>query len=370
MLSDAELAPIIDLLKNKDISGWFKSHDGGPYLREFQKKFAALCGTKYAFGVSSGNAAIYVGLRACGVDRGDWVAVPTYTHIGSVAPIALAGAKPLFVDVDKYGNIDPRDLKRSMENKKVKAIVVVHQLGQPCEMDEIKNIAPDIHIVEDASHALGAEYKGEKAGSLGSAGCFSIGGGRTKTVGTGEGGMVTVNDDELAERCKNIRNHGDRSTDVSYLCFNFRMSDLNAAVGLAQIDRVPEFNNWQIENAKYITENLPDCLTVPEPPPHIKSVRYIIGCYFHPDKAGMTRDQFLRQVKDTGFEGGVPRKNIGGGYAKLISDVRFYQKYRKRHRFPMAERIRDEAVWIDYHRYPRTKGEIDELMKVFRLICP
>ena len=366
IFSDEDLSVITDLLRNKDFSGWFKNNEGGPYLREFQRKFAEFCGAKYAFAVSSGSAALYTALKACGVD-GDFVAVPSYTHIGSVAPIMLAGAEPFFVDVDQYGNIDPEQLRKTAffpYKAKVKAVIVVHQLGLPCDMDKIISYLPNhVSIIEDASHALGAEYKGKKAGVLGDVGCFSIGGGRTKTIGAGEGGVIVCNDDELAEKCKNMRNHGDRSSDVDYFCFNFRMSDLNAAVALAQMKKLEFLIDWQIRNAEYLIGGLPDYLEVPALPSHVKSVRYLIGCHFSQKKAGMPRDEFLKKVKEKGYQKG-PRKFVGGGYSKLISDVKFYSRYRRE--LPISEKLIKESVWIDWHRWPRTKEEIDELLNCFK----
>jgi len=358
MFSDEDLAEITDLLKNKDFSGWFKSNEGGHYLQEFQDRFATFCGADYAFAVSSGSASIYTALRACGVRKGYTVIVPAYTHIGSVAPILLAGATPWFVDVDKYGNMDPEKL----DDYPGKAVIVVHQLGLPCEMDRIKRSAGGAFIIEDASHALGAEYRGRKAGVLGFAGCFSVGGGRTKIFGTGEGGMIVTDSDELAKRCKNIRNHGDRNFNSNYFCFNFRMSDLNAAVGLMQIKKLELLINWQVDNAEYLIKRLPDYLEVPPIPSHIKSVRYLIGCYFNEEKAGMTRDDFLQIMKKKGYQKG-PRWFIGGGYSKLISDVKFYKRYGSTD-LSMSKRLIKESVWIDFHRFPRSKKEIDELITV------
>ena len=307
ILNDSDLVTISELLR-KDFSGWFKSNDGGPYLQEFERKFAKYLKAKHAVAVSSGSAAIYTGLKACDVGPGDYVAVSAYTHIGSVAPILLAGAKPLFVDVDQYGNLDPEDLHEVTSVLKVKAVIVVHQLGLPCDMDPIKEYAHGAFILEDASHALGAEYKGVKAGVLGDVGCFSIGGGRTKTIGTGEGGMISVNDEKLFEKCRNMRNHGDRMTDVDYFCFNFRMPELNALVGLLQVDRLQSLTNWQIKNAEYMIPKLPSYLEVPAPPSHTKTVRYIVGCRFNSKKAQMTRNEFLERVISKGFEG--DRKSV------------------------------------------------------------
>lgn len=349
----------------EDISGWFKNNEGGPYLQKFQHKYAKFCGAKYAFGVASGSASIYIALKACGIGEGDYVAVPAYTHIGSVAPVILAGAIPIFIDVDQYGNMDADNLcyvknKINKHDKKINAIIAVHQLGLPCRMDEIREVADGAFIIEDASHSLGAEYKGKNVGTLGDVGCFSIGGGRTKIIGVGEGGMITTNNDSLAEKCKNIRNHGDRNTDVDYFCFNFRMSDLNAAIGYMLIDHVQFLIDWQIQNAEYIIDNLPDCLQVLPIPNDVKTVRYIIGCYHR----GQSRDKLLSQLNK--FQIG-PRQFVGGGYTKLINDVRFYNK-REYSDLTMSKRLRDESIWIDYHRYPRTKPEIDELLNVLQKI--
>jgi perosamine synthetase len=355
-----DLNEVFELLKSHDISGWFHSHDGGPILREFQKQFADFLGVKYAFACSSGNAAIYIALKAVGIGFGKVVAVPAYTHIGSVAPIILAGGMPYFVDVDFYGNFKVEDL----ENKSFDAVIPVHQLGNICEMDSIKNNIFGAVIIEDASHALGSKYYGKYAGTLGDIGCFSIGGGRTKIIGTGEGGMIVTNDDKYAEKIKNIRNHGDRITDVDYLCFNFRMSDLNAAVGYVEMKKIEKYIKWQKLHALVLTNKLPKYLAPIPVPAACESNRYLIGCIFQEKEAGMTRDEWLKRIRDLGFEGGVPRKNVGPGYSKLVCDIKFYRKYKNRE-LPNSVFMRDNSVWIDWHRYPRTVPEIDQLIEAF-----
>jgi dTDP-4-amino-4,6-dideoxygalactose transaminase len=234
-------------------------------------------------------------------------------------------------------------------------------------MQEINEVVNDysekVFIIEDASHALGSEYKGKRCGSLGDIGCFSIGGGRTKTIGTGEGGMIVVNDDDLAEKCRNIRNHGDRYTDVDYLCFNFRMSELNATVGLSQMPKLDMLVDWQIKKAEYLLAKLPSFLTVPEPPVHVKSTRYLLGCVYKGER--LSRDEFvfrlIEALNKKGIENGVPRRNVSKGQAKLIENVRFYQRFKRP--CPFAQSLVDHSFWIDWHRYPRTEEEIDELVE-------
>lgn len=363
---------VVKQLEGKDISGWFGNATGGQYLQEFQKKFAEFCDAKHGIAVSGGSASIYVGLRGCGVGAGDYVAVPAYTHVGSVAPIVLAGAKPIFVDSDKYGNMSAADLEKAIEGKpNVKAVVVVHLLGVPCEMEKIKKVLNDyskdkVYVVEDASHALGSEYKGKRCGSLGDVGCFSIGGGRTKTIGTGEGGIVVTNDDSIAERCKNIRNHGDRYVDVDYLCFNFRMSELNAVVGLSQMPKLDMLVDWQIRKAEYLLKKLPSFLSVPEPQSYVKSTRYLLGCEYN--GKGCSRDEFVSRLIEAlakkSVDNGVPRKNVSKGQTKLIDQVRFYSRFKRD--TPYAQSLVEKSFWIDWHRYPRTEEEIDQLLETIK----
>ncbi|MCJ7761480.1 DegT/DnrJ/EryC1/StrS family aminotransferase [Candidatus Bathyarchaeota archaeon] len=377
MFTEDDLEKVKQFLKTRDISGWFGNNDGGPYLKEFQRSFSEYLGAEYAFAVSSGSASIYLALKALDVGRGDLVAVPAYTHIGSVAPIVLAQAKPVFIDVDEYGNMNPPDLRYSIENGPTpKAVIVVHQLGLPCDMDAIRKAAPFSSFVEDASHALGAKYRfqvGAKyryqgkppwnVGTIGDIGCFSVGGGRTKTIGTGEGGMVVTGNEKLAEKIKNLRNHGDRSFNANYHCFNFRMSDLNALIGLLQMPKLDTFNSWQIKNAEYLIQHLPPCLQVPDLPSNVLSTRYLVGTIYSPKIGEPTRDQLLQGIRDRGFIGGEPRRNIGLGYSKLISDVRFYKRF-KTEDLPMSDKLIKQAVWFDWHRYPRTKEDIDEMLQI------
>lgn len=361
---------VVEQLKGKDISGWFGNATGGGYLQRFQAKFAEYCGVRNAIAVSGGSASIYVALRACGVELGDYVAVPAYTHVGSVAPIILAGAKPVFVDSDKYGNMSPSDLEKAIQSKPVKAVITVHLLGVPCQMQKIRNVIKDgTFVVEDASHALGSEYKGKRCGSLGDIGCFSIGGGRTKTIGTGEGGMIVTSDKALAEKCRNIRNHGDRYTDVDYFCFNFRMSELNAAVGLSQMPKLDMLVEWQIRKAEYLLRKLPSFLSVPEPPSHVKSTRYLLGCAYSGKK--LSRDDFssrlLEALNKKRIESGVPRKNVSKGQTKLISQVKYYQKFKRATQ--IAASLVEKSIWIDWHRYPRTEEEIDQLIETMEEVA-
>lgn len=178
--------------------------------------------------------------------------------------------------------------------------------------------------------------------------------------------MITTSNEDLAEKCKNIRNHGDRVSDVDYFCFNFRMSELNALIGLLQMPRLTILNDWQIRNAERIIRELPSFLKVPPTPNYATTVRYIVGCLCEDAEK---RQNFLKKLCEKGWDGGVPRMNIGGGWSKLVCDVKFYHKP-YHHRLPMSEMLRDTAVWIDWHRYPRTGEEIDLMLEHIKEATP
>jgi len=349
-------SPVVGLLKSGRTSGWWKSLNGGPYIQKFENKFAEYVGVNHAISVSNGSASIYVALRACGIGKGDLVAVSPYTHIGSLAPIVLAGAIPVFIDVDQYGNINTKEVQTFSQNSPLKAVVAAHQIGQPCEMDEI----PDsLYVIEDCSQALGAEYRGQKVGSIGDVACFSIGGDLTKMISTGEGGMIVTNNNEIAEKCKKIRNHGEKNG-ANYLCFNFRMSELEAAIGFLQMDNLQFEIDWTIQNAKFIISNLPNYLKFLLPPSYTKPSYYIIGCHFLSDKACISRNSFLDAVKIKGLDFGEPRRTIGAGYSKLLYEIPFYKRFARK--CPTAEGLRNEAIWIDWHRYPITREDISDYL--------
>lgn len=363
--SDEDVAKVGELLKSGQLCGWWQSFEGSQYVKEFEWKFADYIGVDYALAVSNGTTAIYAALLACGVGKGDRVAVSPYTHLGSVAPIVWAGAEPYFVDVDANGNIDPEKLR--VQRCNFTAVLAVHNLGMPCFMSHIREAAEDYClVVEDAAQSLGSSYAGMMTGSIGEAGCFSLGGNMTKAISLGEAGVVTAKDGNVARKIMNLRNHGE-TQGADYVCMNFRLSELNALIGLLQLPKLQVQIEWQKRNAQYLIENLPEYLSVEPPTQYSDPCRYIVGCRFDAEKAGMTRDVFLAKVREKGFIGGQPRMNVGPGYQKLVYDVPFYSRWRRN--CPNAKMLRKNAVWIDYHRYPRTKSEIDALLNCFKEVA-
>jgi perosamine synthetase len=226
-------------------TGWGeKCYD---YIYKFEKTYSTYLDVKHTLATASCTGAIHLALMAMGVKAGDEVIVPELTWIASVEPVLYIGAKPVFVDVlrDTWC-IDPQKIKAAI-TPKTKAIVVVHLYGNMCEMDEIMAIAKEhnIMVLEDAAEALGSEYKNKKAGSIGDMGAFSFHG--TKTISTGEGGALVTNNTDLYERSKVLNDHGRDPKDPENKMFwmrnygyKYKMSNLEAAMGLAQIERVEE----------------------------------------------------------------------------------------------------------------------------------
>ena len=216
----------------------------GPFVSEFEIKFAKYLDVKKAISTQSGTAAIHIALHELGIKRGDEVLVPALTFVATVNPVTYVGAKPAFVDVDPgTWNIDPGEIEKSI-NKKTKAIIPVHLYGNPCNMDEILRIAKkhNLYVIEDATESLGAKYRRRHTGTFGDFGCFSFNG--NKILTTGGGGMVVGRDLRKLDHIKFLVNQAQDKTREYYhpeIGFNDRMTNIEAALGLAQMKRLNKF---------------------------------------------------------------------------------------------------------------------------------
>ena len=215
----------------------------GRFITEFERGFARFCGVEHAIAVSNGTNALHLALVALGLEPGDEVIVPTLSYIATANAVTYCGAKPMFVDCDpRTLNIDPEDIAGKITTR-TKGIVPVHLYGHPADMDPIISVAREhgLFVLEDAAEAHGAEYKGQRVGGLGNAAVFSFFGNKIMT--TGEGGMVTTNDGDLAARLRLYRGQGldrDRRYWHSVVGYNYRMTNVAAAIGLAQLEQIDE----------------------------------------------------------------------------------------------------------------------------------
>ncbi|MFI5208754.1 MAG: DegT/DnrJ/EryC1/StrS family aminotransferase, partial [Gemmatimonadales bacterium] len=221
-------------------SGWLSSR--GPFVARFEQAFASFCGTSHGVACASGTTALHLALAALRIGPGDEVIVPALTMIGSVNPVRYVGATPVVVDVlEDVWTMSPARVKTAL-TPRTRAIVVTHLYGHPADVDAIRQAAPGIPIVEDAAEAHGATLRGRRAGSLGDIAAFSFY--ANKILTTGEGGMVVTSRADLAERCRSLRDHAFGGDESRYehreVGFSYRMSNLQAAVGLAQTERALE----------------------------------------------------------------------------------------------------------------------------------
>lgn len=221
------------------LSTWISSN--GKYIKEFEDEFSAYCGCKYGVATSNGTTALHLALLALGIGHGDEVIVPDLTFAATINTVLHAGATPVIVDVEKDSwCIDPRAIERAI-TPKTKAVVPVHLYGQPCVMDKIMRIAHNhnLYIIEDCAEAHGAEFDGQKVGSFGDIGCFSFFG--NKVITTGEGGMCITNDEKLMGKMRVFKDHGMSKTKKYWhdvVGYNYRMTNIQAAIGVAQLEKI------------------------------------------------------------------------------------------------------------------------------------
>jgi perosamine synthetase len=278
----------------------------GPRVAQLEERFAALCGTKHAIATSSGTTALHMAILAHGIGAGDEVITTPFTFIASANSIVYAGATPVFVDIDpETFNINP-DLIEAAITPRTKAIMPVHLYGYPCDMGPILAIAErhGLAVIEDAAQAVAADYHGRMVGSFGTA-CFSLY--ATKNIQSGEGGVITTNDDAIADACRLLRAHGSRRRYYhESLGYNFRLSDLHAAIGLAQMDRVEAFTAQRRANAEMLNATITSVRT-PKVKPGYGHVwhQYTIRVGDGARDEGAARDSAVQQLTAAGIGTGI-----------------------------------------------------------------
>ena len=285
-------------------TGWISS--GGKFIKQFEEKFAFYIGMKYGIAVNNGTNALILALRVLDLPAGSEVVMPTFTIISCVLACIYNNLKPVLVDCNPdTWNMDVGQIEEKITGK-TKAIMVVHIYGHPVDMDLVAEIAEkhNLHIIEDAAEAIGAEYKGQKCGSFGDVSCFSFY--ANKTITTGEGGMVLTNDDELAEKLRRLRNLGfipQRRFYHEELGYNFRMTNIQAAIGLAQLERIEEHINIKRKTGKLYTELLKNIyyLQLPVEKEWAKNIYWMYGVVLD-EKRAINAEEFGRKLLEQGIQ--------------------------------------------------------------------
>jgi perosamine synthetase len=274
----------------------------GPRVAELEARWAEAVGARHAIATSNGTTALHVALLANGVGPGDEVITSPFTFIASVNSIVYTGAKPVFVDVrERCFNIDADKIEAAI-TPRTKAIIPVHLYGQPAQMDKIMAIADKhgLKVIEDCAQSIGADFHGTMTGAFGT-GCYSLY--ATKNVQSAEGGMITTNDDAIVRACRMIRAHGmERRYYHDVLGFNFRMTDLHAAIGIAQIGQLDAFTARRRANAAYLNAHVNNERLV------LPHTRHGLGHVWHQytiRAAGVDRDHALAQLTEAGVGTGI-----------------------------------------------------------------
>lgn len=289
----------IDYVTDAVSSGWVSSL--GRYIDMFEEKFALYCGTKYAVATSNGTTALHLALVSLGVTAEDEVIIPDLTFVATASAIKYIGAKVVTVDIDEDTLcISPEAIKKAITSK-TKAIIPVHLYGHPANMEEINKIASEhnLFVVEDAAEAHGAEVNSKKVGSLSHAGVFSFYG--NKIITSGEGGMITTDDEELYKKMRYLRDHA-MSKEKRYwhteVGFNYRMTNLQAALGVAQFERIDELLSKKREIFEWYQEVLKDVngINLNHQAPWAKSVYWMV-CLELDGYTEIQRDEFIQKLK-------------------------------------------------------------------------
>ncbi len=295
------------------LSGWLTQ---GPKVAEFEKRFAERHEVKHALAVTSCTTGLHLALAGLGIKPGDEVIVPAFTWVATASVVLYCGATPVFVDVSpETFNIDPEQIASKVTDR-TRAIIPVHLFGLCADIDKIRAAVPErVKILEDAACAAGASYKGRPAGNLGDVAAFSFH--PRKSVTTGEGGMVTTNDDALAERMNQMRNHGATMSEeqrhhgprpyilpaFNMLGFNYRMTDLQGAVGLVQLNKLDAFIQERAKKAAWYREALADLgwLSLPREPEEGEHGWQSFVTTVNPESSPLPRNKVMEHLQEKGI---------------------------------------------------------------------
>lgn len=304
------------------LSTWISST--GKYITSFEETFSKYCGVKYGVATSNGTTALHLALAALGIGVGDEVIVPDITFAATINAVIYTGATPVIVDIEEESwCIDPNEIEKAITSR-TRAIIPVHIYGQPCDMDRICDIAMkhSLYVVEDCAEAHGAEWGNKKVGSFGAISCFSFFG--NKVITTGEGGMCITNDESLNQKMRVLRDHGmskERKYYHEVIGFNYRMTNLQAAIGVAQVERIDSILNWRedLESEYRSTLSKIDGVSLQKMDlPDRKKIAWLVSILVDEKK----RDAVLRELKENGID--------SRPFFVPLSEMDIYKKYARK----------------------------------------
>jgi len=328
----------------------------GNNVTEFEKEIAAYYSVVHAVGVASGTDALHLAILGCGIGKGDEVITTPFTFIATAEAITYTGARPVFVDIDeKTFNIDVKKIRKAI-TKRTKAILPVHLFGLSADMEKIKELAAEykLKIIEDCAQSFGAEYKGKKTGAIGDAGCFSFF--PSKNLGCyGDGGMVIANDDNMAEKIRMLRNHGQKVRYYhSIIGYNSRLDEIQAGILRIKLKRIDEYNKKRRENASLYTEKLKEINVITPSEP---------DGYYH-----VFHQYSIRTSKRDSILNGLTEAGIASAIYYPVP-LHLQESYKdlgyKKGDFPVSEAIASDIISLPM--YPElTAEQIDEVCKTIK----
>jgi len=400
-IGEAEKRAVMSVLDSGNLSQflgtWHKDFYGGPTVQQFEKDWATAFGNKYAISVNSNTSGLFTAVGALGIKPGDEVIVSPYTMSASALAPVIYGAVPVFADVD-YENfgLDPESIEKCI-TPRTKAILVVHIFGNPARMDEIMAIAKrhSLFVIEDCAQAPMATYKNKSVGNIGDIGVFSLN--YHKHIHTGEGGVIVTNNADIAEKVYLIRNHGENVVEPKGVKdvfnthgFNYRMTEMEAAVGIEQLKKLPGLIEERINNAEYISKGMGDIngITPPKTETDSRHVYYVQAFKFRKEIVGIDRDTFINAIKAE-VPSAVLREDtplIGGGYVKPLYLQPLYQqrathcsfnceKYKGQVDYskgicPVAEKLHfEELLTHEYMRPGMSKEDMNDVITAFHKVA-
>lgn len=349
-LGKKELEYVTNCIK----TNWISSQ--GKYVREFEERFSRYCGVRHGVAVSNGTAALHLALAALGIKKGDEVIVPDLTFIAPANAVTYTGAKPVFADSEKKTwNINPNKIEEKI-TKKTKAIIPVHLYGHPCDMDPIMKIAKthNLFVIEDCAEAHGAEYKGKRVGSFGDIACFSFFG--NKIITTGEGGMCITNDKKLANKMDMLRDHGMNKKKAYWhpiIGFNYRMTNLQAAIGVAQLEKINDLIKIKRKNAQLYNSLLKDVrgITLPPEEKYAKNVYWMYSVLIQ-ESFPVNRDKLITKLKEEKIDS-----------RPFFNPINSMPPYKSNEKFPVAEELSRKGINLP-SSVNLTKGDIERIVAV------
>ena len=333
----------------------------GPRVKDLERLFAEFCGTKYAIAVSSGTTALHTALYSLGIKPGDEVITVPFTFVATANCIIMQNARPIFVDIkEDTFNIDTEGLKEKI-TPKTKAIIPIDLYGQIYDYKALKEIAEDhnLLILEDAAQAVCAELDKKKAGDFGDMAAFSLY--ATKNLISGEGGLITTDNGRYAELAKRFRHHGqDKKTRYEYygLGYNYRMTDIQAAIALEQLKKIEMLTDKRIKNARYLTKELNGIIGI-ETPFIKKNSKHVFHQYTIKvtDESKLTRDELKNKLIENGIGCAV-------FYPKPLHLHPFFLKFGyKKGDFPISEKVSQQVLSLPVHPLLK-KSELDEIIRL------